>query len=55
MAYPTMIGSAQVKELNNFGMVLTSGQVVLTGACTVSDNTFVVGDLLSYQGYLKNG
>ena len=55
MAHPTMIGSGLVQEVNIFGMVLHSGQVVLSGACTARSENYSVGDLVSYSGYLKSG
>ena len=53
-AYPTISGSALVSETNGSGYALNSGNVLVFGDCTQKE-LVVVGDLIEYEGYIKDG
>ena len=53
-AYPTISGSAIVSRANGSGYALNSGNVLVFGDCTHKE-LVVVGDLIDYEGYIKDG
>ena len=53
-AYPTISGSAIVSRANGSGYALNSGSVLVFGDCTHKE-LVVVGDLIQYEGYIKDG
>ena len=53
-AYPTVSGSAYIRESNGRGYALGSGSVLVFGDCTVKEQV-IVGDCIEYDGYIKDG
>ena len=53
-AFPTISGSALVSRANGSGYALNSGNVLVFGDCTQRE-LVVVGDLIDYEGYIKDG
>lgn len=54
-AYPTIAGSALISEANRVGYQLSSGNTLVFGDCTQRDVSVKKGDIISYNGYLKDG
>jgi hypothetical protein len=54
-AYPTIAGSASVNIANKIGYQLSSGNTLVFGSCTQRDVSVKTGDIISYNGYLKDG
>lgn len=53
-AYPTISGTAVISKANGQGYSLNSGNVLVFGDCTQKE-VVVVGDLIEYEGYIKEG
>ena len=53
-AYPTIAGSARIDRSNKLGYSLSSGNTLLFGDCTNKDHDVKDGDIINYQGYIKN-
>jgi hypothetical protein len=53
-AYPSSFGSGRVAAVFPSGYQMESGQQLLYGNCTLLD-ACAVGDLLYFQGYLRDG
>jgi hypothetical protein len=54
-AYPTIAGSATIIRTNANGFQLSTGSLLLYGNCTQGDSSVKTGDIISYNGYLKQG
>lgn len=54
-AYPTIAGSARIDRSNKLGYSLSSGNTLLFGDCTTRDLTCRDGDIINYEGYIKDG
>lgn len=54
-AYPTISGSARIDDSNTLGYRLSSGNTLLFGECTQKEISCQNGDIISYDGYIKDG
>lgn len=54
LAYPTAMGTARIESSNAIGYRLATGSTLLFGSCTTKEPC-LAGDLVSYNGYLKDG
>ena len=54
-AYPSIAGSALINDSNKVGYQLSSGNTLVFGDCTQKDASVKKGDIISYNGYLKDG
>ena len=54
-AYPTISGSATVEQANGLGYRLSTGSTLLFGDCTEREVACGKGDVITYEGYIKNG
>lgn len=54
-AYPSIGGSALINDANKYGYKLSSGHALVFGGCTKGDVSVRKGDVITYNGYIKNG
>jgi hypothetical protein len=53
--YPSIFGTASIRNTSASGYTLNSGYNLLFGSCSQTYGNFTVGDTISFAGYLRNG
>lgn len=55
-AYPSSFGAGIIQSAITEGYILESNQRLLLGNCTIgSTSIYTAGDMVTFQGYLRNG
>lgn len=54
-AYPTISGSAYISEINAYSVKLTTGNILVFGACSNLGPNIYNGMLATFIGYMKEG
>jgi len=53
--YPMISGTAAIVQSNSYSLKLSSGNIIVFGNCSVIDKNLVMGELVTFSGYLREG